>query len=212
MIGLVGAHRVGKTTLARSYAERIGGVYLDASVTKIIRAAGYDPAGAGSYDFATRLDVQEIVLQSVCRIYAAAHPGLPVITDRTPLDMLGYTMAEAIGEAVTEDLQDRFAKYVRDCFDATNRFFSIVLLIQPGIPIVAADGKAVANAAFIEHLNSLMFGFTVDPRLKAAHYYLPRHVLDLEKRMDAIDTATGRTIEIATNAMQNYAYTGGLIH
>lgn len=212
MIGLVGAHRTGKTTLARTYAEKTGALYLDASVTKIIREAGYDPAAAGKYDFKTRLDVQEIVLKKCCEIYASATPGLAAITDRTPLDMLGYTMSEAIGNVVGEAEQARFAVYVQDCFDATNRYFSTVLLLQPGIPLKDADGKAVANEAFIEHLNSLMFGLTVDPRLKVAHYYVPRHLLSIPDRLAAISHATGRTVDIAMQAVSQTRELGGHVH
>jgi hypothetical protein len=212
VIGLVGAQGVGKTTLAKKYAEFIEGVYLDASVSKIIRAAGYDPAAAGRYDFATRLQLQEIVLAGVQQLYAQAPPGLTVITDRTPLDMLGYTMAEAIGDSVPPELQDRFTCYVQACFDATNKWFSTVILVQPGIPLQESrDGKAVANPAFIEHLNSLYLGLTVDPRLECAHFYLPRLLTDLDERVQAVDNACGRTMQVLSN-ISGFLHSSHLVH
>jgi predicted ATPase len=213
MIGLVGAQGVGKTTLAQAYAAKFGGTYLDASVTKIIRAAGYDPSAAGAYDFSTRLDLQAIVLSGCERIYASAPVGMTVITDRTPLDMLAYTLAEAIGNRVEDKDQDRLARYIADCFEVSNRYFSTILLLQPGIPLQEGrDGKAVANRAFVEHLNSLMLGLTVDPRLKTAHFYIPRSYLTVEERIAAVDSATRRIVEHAEQTLSVIHQAGGRVH
>lgn len=190
MIGLCGAHRCGKTTLAKLYAEKAGIKFVETSVSAIFRDLGYD--ASVTYDFDTRLMIQEEVLKRVDAQYAK-HAGTDFIVDRTPLDMAAYLLADAIGDRVPPHCQERVAKYVNDCFESTSKRFGIVLLIQPGIPLVVEEGKAAMNVAYIEHLNSLVLGLTVDERLTSHNYYMPRHVLDLEARLAALQQSVERS-------------------
>ena len=109
--------------------------------------------------------------------------------------MAAYTLADAIGDRVPDDCQQRLAKYVNDCFDVTNRRFGIVLLVQPGIELVHEEGKAAMNVGYIEHLNSLILGLTVDERLTCQHFYIPRPVVDLERRLGALENCVDRSKE-----------------
>ena len=190
MIGLLGSHRCGKTTLAKLYAEKAGIKFVETSVSAIFRDLGYD--ASVTYDFETRLTIQEEVLKRVDAIYAK-HAGTDFITDRTPLDMAAYLLADAIGDRVPQDCQVRVAQYVNNCFESTNKRFGLVLLVQPGIPLVHEEGKAAMNVAYIEHLNSLMFGLSVDERLTSHNYYMPRHVLDLDMRLQALTASIERS-------------------
>lgn len=189
-VGLCGAHRTGKTTLARAYAQKRGVTFVETSVSAIWHDLGLDPAK--EYDFATRLAVQEEILKRVDAIYAK-YAGLDFITDRTPLDMAAYTLGDAIGERVPADCQDRLERYVQNCFEVTNRRFGMVLLIQPGIPLVDAPGKAAMNRGYIEHLNSLILGLTVDERLTSLHYYMPRAIVKPEDRLTALESTVERS-------------------
>ena len=190
MIGLCGAHRTGKTTLARVFAEKHGLAFVETSLSAIFKDMGYDPAE--KFDFATRLTIQEEILKRTDAMYAAIGAKL-AITDRTPIDYIAYTLADAVGDAVPEALQERFAKYVQDCIDVTNKRFCALLVVQPGIQIVAEEGKAVLNKAYIEHLNALILGLTVDERIRPAHFYLPRTMLEMEDRLSAVEYALNRT-------------------
>lgn len=189
-IGLMGAHRTGKSTLAREYANKYGIPFVETSVSAIWRELGLDPAD--EHDFDTRLMVQEKILQRVDAIYAE-YGGQEFITDRTPLDMAAYTMADAIGNRVPEDCQLRFAKYINKCFESTNKRLGVVLLVQPGIPIVHEEGKAAPNEAYIEHLNSLLLGLSVDERMFALHFYLPRIATNLADRIEALHAVVERS-------------------
>lgn len=190
MIGLAGAHRVGKTSLARAFAEKHGLEFVETSASAIFSEMRLDPAA--TYDFSTRLTVQEEILKRFDALYAS-HIGTDLaITDRTPLDMLAYTMAEAIGDTVMAEDQKRFKRYAQACFDVTNKRFGVLLVVQPGIEIVPAKGKAAANAAYIEHLSSLILGLSVDERVKAAHFYIPRYMVDMDERIGALEFAVGR--------------------
>ncbi|MFK3741045.1 AAA family ATPase [Massilia sp. TN1-12] len=210
MIGLIGGHRVGKTSLAKAYAEKNDAVFLETSVSSMFKDMGHDPAG--TFDFATRLTIQEEILKRLDVIYAAQPVDQAVITDRTPIDLLGYTMAEAVGMTVTPELQDRFDAYVRDCFRVLNKRFATVVLVQPGIPLVAAEGKAAMNKAYIEHLNSIMFGLMMDERTRPAHYYIRRTMLDFDDRLAALESAVGKAERLAHDQVGAYITAGGLVH
>jgi hypothetical protein len=179
--------------------------FVETSVSAIFKELGFDPAV--TYDFSTRLTIQEEILMRLERVYAKRNKMTLAITDRTPLDMLAYTMAEAIGDSVSERDQERFRKYAQNCIDVTNRRFSIVCLVQPGIPVIAAEGKAALNEAYIEHLNSLMLGLSVDERVKTSHFYIPRHMTDMDDRIVALDFTIGlvkkRAIEDCSDAVMH---------
>lgn len=198
MLGLTGAHRTGKSTLAREYAKKVGAEFLETPVSSIFKELGYDPAK--TYDFPTRMMIQEEVLQRVDALYATA-AGHNVVTDRTPMCMLAYATAEAIGDTVPEDCQERFRRYMKSCFDVVNRRFHTLIVVQPGLPIVPAEGKAAPNLAYIEHLNALVRGFCLDERVKPSCYYVPRTTLDLAKRVDAVEFAVSQSVE-KVNAMK----------
>ena len=197
MLGLCGAHRVGKSTLAKTYAAKEKATYVEVRASDVFKDMGLDPAV--TYDFGTRLSVQEEILRRFDKVYAKHTDGLGAITDRTPIDLMAYTLADATGNAVGEEHQARLKKYIQDCFDVTNRRFSAIVLVQPGIPVVYEEGKAALNEAYMEHLNSLILGLIVDPRRKAQHFYLPRQMTDLDERVKAVSNCVSR-VEQAVSA------------
>ena len=146
---------------------------------------GFDPSS--NPDFATRLSVQEELFRRLDAKFAEMS-GLDCVTDRSPIDLIAYPLAEAIGNAVPPELQERFDAYIARCYACLNRRFSAVVVIQPGIPIVAAPGKLQAqpNKALIEHLNTICLGLVIDERCDIQHFYLSRHILPLEDRVQAI--------------------------
>lgn len=95
MIGLCGAHQTGKTSLARAYAEATGAMFIESPVTNIWTELGLDPSNP-NFGFKTRLDAQELILERLDKAYASA-AGVNAIADRTPIDMLGYTMRHERG-------------------------------------------------------------------------------------------------------------------
>lgn len=190
LIGLMGAHRTGKTTLAREYAKRHGVRFVETSVGSVFTELDLSPKD--DLSFAMRLTVQEAILTRVSTIYASVM-NEDAIVDRTPLDFAGYTMAEASAYAVNDEDQTRFATYIQKCIEATNRYFSTLILVQPGIPLVEAEGKAVSSAAYIEHLNSLMLGLSADERVRAHHFYIPRGMTEMDDRIKAVTYADSQT-------------------
>lgn len=209
MIGIMGAHRVGKSSLAKAYAEKHGIKFIETPVSSIFKELGYDPAGV--FDFATRLEIQEVILDRLEALYAL-YAGQNVIVDRTPIDMMAYTLAEVHGHAVAPEEQARLARYIERCFEVVNKRFTLLLLIQPGIPIVPAPGKAPLSPAYIEHLNSLMLGLGCDQRVKVPHYYMLRHVTAMEDRVDRLNGVVSKAYQAHALASAQYQEVGGMLH
>lgn len=191
MIGLAGAHRTGKTSLARESARALGLPFVETSVSEIFRNMGLDPAEP--MDFQTRLIVQSVVLKVCQENWARETAGF--LSDRTPIDMLAYTMAEVKGETLDYTTEALLAKYLRDCINAANRHFSLIMLVQPGIPIVAAPGKAALSIGYMEHLNALMAGFLVRKDLSASTVFLRRDTLDMQDRINCVIHSYKRIIK-----------------
>ena len=186
-IGLAGSHRTGKSTLARLVAKRSGIPFIKTTTTEVFTQLGLHPAAR--FDFATRLAVQRRILQAYEDAWHKARE--PFITDRTPIDLLAYTFADIQGNTVVND--DELELYVADCFAATNRFFKSLILVQPGIPLIFATGKAALNKAYIEHINMLITGFCRDARLNVPAIILPRTMTNLEARVQAVLAGQNRS-------------------
>jgi hypothetical protein len=188
-VGLCGSHRTGKTTLAEIISQRTGVPFVRTATTEVFRECGLDPSQP--MDFDKRLWIQHRILDAAEKIWSAERSGF--ITDRTPLDMAAYTLADIHGntKANFKDLEE----YLERCFKATNGFFRTIVLIQPGIPLVHEEGKAALNEGYLEHLNYLMMGLCNDGRISSRFFCLPREVKAIEDRVNsilrAIDEAKG---------------------
>ena len=191
MIGLAGSHRTGKTTLAKKYAEFKNLNFVQTSSSAVFKELGFDPKM--DYDIKLRIHIQNAILDAAEREYKKA--GNVFISDRTPIDMLAYTMADVQRENMDADSTAMFVDYMNRCFEVSNRHFSLIVIVQPGIPLIEEEGKAPANTAYMEHINSLVFGLTVDTRSTPASSYIKRSVIDLDKRVSSIDTVLRRSYE-----------------
>lgn len=186
-IGLCGAHRGGKTTLAEALAESLALPFARTSTSAVFARHGLDPAQA--LDFATRLWIQGEVLAAARGVWGQFPGGF--VTDRTPLDFIAYTLADVHGGQSVDAAALR--QYLENCFAATRAFFSLLVVVQPGIPLVPEAGKAALNPAYIEHLNSLVLGLCHDERQQCPSVALPRDCLDLAARRRWVEARVGET-------------------
>lgn len=209
LCGLLGPHRSGKSTLAKAFSDKFDVSFVETSVSAIFKELGLSASNTPT--FSERLRIQELILDRVNAIYESVDCAILTITDRTPIDMLAYTLSEAIGNVVCPEDQVRLARYAQRCFEVTNRHFCVLLLVQPGIPIVAAEGKAALNMAYMEHLSSLMFGLMMDERCSVPHYFIRRSMLDLNERVKAVDNALGRNMRANVKEVQDFLEFGGLL-
>lgn len=179
-IGLCGSHRTGKTTLAREISARSGKEFIQTSTSEVFADNALDPSAP--MNFATRIWIQDKVVSAAEAIWAKASG--PFITDRTPLDMIAYTMADIQGE--TDVDCGAFERYLDHCFAVTDRYFAELVVVQPGIPLVHEAGKAAMNSAYIEHLNTLILGLCADERHNCPVRVLRRNLLDLQQRVTEV--------------------------
>jgi hypothetical protein len=190
-IGLCGSHRTGKTTLAEEISQRTGIPFVKTSTTGVFREHGLDPSRP--MEFHRRLWIQHKILDAAEKAWNSGHRQF--ITDRTPLDMAAYTLADIQGS--TEVDFGGLEGYLDRCIGVTNTFFQILVLVQPGIPLVYETGKAALNEGYLEHLNFLILGLCNDDRIKSTFLSLPRDVTDREARvkkvMEVLDAPRGGT-------------------
>lgn len=210
MIGIAGAHRTGKSTLAQEFADRYDCDFLETSVSSVFEEMGLDPAV--TYDFATRLKVQRAILKHLDRVYGQAEDDLNTVTDRTPLDLLLYTYADVQNDNLTDEDAAALEQYTIDCIEVLNRRFNMVMIVQPGIKLVPAPGKASLNTAYIEHLNLLALGLMSDERIKIRVAYIPREMTDLDERCEAMFDTLNRFIEHSEQNLQGEVERGNSIH
>jgi hypothetical protein len=179
-LGLCGAHRTGKTTLAIALASRLNIPFVRTTTSQVFAQLGLDPAEP--MDFKTRLFVQNHVLGAAEQVWQES--ASPFISDRTPIDMIAYTLGDIQGK--TEVDFELLSQYIDRCFASTNQFFQNLAIIQPGIPLVYETGKAALNAAYIEHINILVIGLCNDSRLKANVFCNPRNAIAIDLRINNI--------------------------
>ena len=179
-VGLCGAHRVGKTTLALAVAQVTHIPFLKTQTSHLFAERGLNPAIP--MPFSTRLSIQEDILSAAQQVWNQ-EPGR-FISDRTPLDMAAYTLADIQGTTAVHTAS--LIRYLDDCIAKTNRFFSTLIIVSPGIPLVAEPGKAALHEAYIEHIHTLVVGLCHDPRITASVFCIPRDVLSLEDRVKRV--------------------------
>jgi len=179
-LGLCGGHRTGKTTLAQAIAHSKNMPFVKTDTSAVFRKFGLDPALP--MDFGTRLNIQHEILKEAIAIWEQEPQSF--ISDRTPIDMMAYTVGDILGKTNVDftELED----YLNLCFAATNRFFTKLAIIQPGIPLVYEVGKAALNQAYIEHINILVMGLCSDRRLKSTVLCLERQTTSLEERINRL--------------------------
>ncbi|HQR33504.1 MAG TPA: AAA family ATPase [Blastocatellia bacterium] len=182
-IGLCGAHRTGKTTLAMELARLTGKQFVRTRVTEIFKQHGLH--AAQEMDFETRLGIQYRILEACESDWQQAAGDF--VTDRTPIDFLAYTLGDVQGK--TEVHQADFDHYIERCFDLTKSFFDTLVILQPGIPLAEAEGKAALNKAYIEHINSLVIGLCHDQRVHNKVVTLNREVIELDERIRLVTAA-----------------------
>ena len=179
-IGLCGSHRTGKTTLAEEISKRTGLSFVRTSTSGVFKEHGLDPSRP--MEIGMRLWIQHKILDAAEKAWNSS--PWQFITDRTPLDMAAYTLADIQGS--TEVDFGELEGYLDRCIRVTNAFFKILVLVQPGIPLVYETGKAALNEGYLEHLNFLILGLCNDDRIKGTLLYLSRDITDKEARVKKV--------------------------
>jgi hypothetical protein len=191
MIGFTGASRTGKSTLARMCADTLGFHYHEMKTAEIMKAAGYDCVGELTIDERIKaqtayLDVYEDLIEKLPR---------PVLVDRTPVDLLGYMMAEVGMHSTTPEQGEAIRAYAERALNITNRSFGIVFVVRPLGHYQAADSKAPANAGYQWHTQWLMEG----------SMNMLRHPLMVKVETSDLETRHDRVCEVIVEYLKRNA-------
>lgn len=199
-IALGGAHRTGKSTLARKFAEETGCLYLPSRAGEVFAEMKL-PVGV-KLTSDQRLTVQEKILQKHLEDVQGAM-GKPWVSDRSALDFAAYTMLDAAHDPSFDHA--RVANYVSRCLSAANRHYNILVLVQPGIPYAAEPFKPAPNPAQQETMNLILWGLTQDPRLDCRSAFIRRDVLDLDERVTSLAQVVQIIFSMETKSMSQTA-------
>ena len=211
--GLCGPHRTGKTTLARAFAEKYKIPFVQTSASNVFELLGKDPKI--NYPIEERIVIQEAILFAFEAQYAAARKlSTAWISDRTPIDLASYMIADVQRETFTGQygLSVLVNDYIDRCIKSTNQWFSTVVLVQPGIVMVEAPGKAPACPAYVEHLNLIQSGLLLREELVAQHYMIPRQYTNLEERIKSVKNATLHSEQAVACVKKVFQASGGFYH
>jgi hypothetical protein len=190
MIGLSGAQGVGKSTLAREASVVIELPFVQTTTSSVFRESGLDPAIRLSFE--DRILIQNRILNTLDEQWGAVTDGR-FITDRTPLDMIGYTLAEIGQEPMTTDQEVKLRRYIQKCAEVCNKRFSAIIVVHPPMQLFPRpenqEGKAVNTWGFVEHVNRIILGSVSHPSIKVNHFFIPSHMTDLKARVSAVQHA-----------------------
>lgn len=178
-LGLAGAHRTGKTSLARRLADELEIPFLETSVKSIAAEYGFDVDRHD--DFYARMDWQEFLLERLGEKYASME-GRTFITDRTPLCMLAYMLADVPNGPITQEMDDRVKSYRDACMALTDRYFALTAVVQPGIPFEPVEGAPALNTGYQEKVSSVVVAHTLDLEVSGI-LILERDVIDMDQRV-----------------------------
>ena len=176
-IGICGAHRTGKTTLAKALAKALNMPFVEIGTSAIFAKNNLDPAKP--MDFRTRLYIQQQILKHAVEVWLGMDK--PFICDRTPIDMMAYTLAEVQGDTLDRQTEQELLDYLVQCRISLDRDFGALVLVPPAIPIVDAIGKASPSPNYINHIHLLCLGLYNQSSIDG--YIIPQHITNLNDRV-----------------------------
>lgn len=187
-IGLLGAHRTGKTTLAKEFSKRMEIPFIPVSISSLQAEIGYNSAKQ-DYSFDDRIKIQDHLLTRVVEITNGTQGSS--IFDRCTLDLVGYASL-AITDHLSVEQGDWFKQYVTDCVAAANETLNLVTLLQPGIPLTDCATSANSCNGLIHALNLTYLGLLNHGELYIGHMKMPAEFTYLELRMQLMISTYNR--------------------
>lgn len=190
-IGLAGAQGVGKSTLAEAVSNETDLPLIFTKTSDVFKDMGLRPDQDLGFD--TRIQVQNEVLNRAEDLWS---DHVSFITDRTPLDMLAYTLIDINSDTRMNIRQEaEFFAYEHRCYESLNRHFTNVTLVQPGIHDGFQQNKSRASLdkCLVSTMNTILLGLLIDSRVAIYKSMIPAYILDLRERVEAIDMAVNKS-------------------
>lgn len=193
-LGVCGTHRVGKSTLVKKWAKKNDIEFIPLDVSGVIKQT------VGTYcdgvnDLDTRLTAQRALVDACHERFM--YRRTPFITDRTPMDVAAYTMADMMQGSMTDDQQAEAMEIIESCIDITNFAFTGMVLLFPSehIPFKPVETSAAPNIPYQWHIHYLIHGILNDPRVDTSFWYMGPDIHKLKDRMSAMDAIYEALIE-----------------
>lgn len=180
-IGFCGAHRTGKTTLARAVSRVYGLTLLTSSASAVAAKHDFDMAHHNRLDTGIPMQVEQ--LDTMIEAFRANPRGY--VCDRTPLDAAAYLLADATASAGTPIARETAVRYVEKAMRLTAANFDLVILVPPAITFEPMDGKPPMNEAYQEHHHLLVRGMLCDDEVAIPTGQIARDNIDRANRIAA---------------------------
>lgn len=217
LIGYSGAHRTGKTTLAKKTAEHYGKEFVATNVGEFLASINVEPISLQHTPYDYFLNIQKQVINYLCDLSkllkerasasettdtALKNKDSVIFVDRTPIDALAYTRA-FFGSKDFEYLRYNplVHNFLEECAQLAYegmKNFDAVFVVQPGIELVEERNKALVDSAYMNQINSLVIGdlysylantgeMEEDLILAPRLSVIPKSILSIEDRIAYLD-------------------------
>lgn len=203
-IGLCGAHRTGKSTLAATVAERTGLFFNDQGVVNTVKKTGFNMATDSR--ITPGLPLQSQIMDGLLERLV----GDDFVSDRTPIDAAAYLLADATAGAGDAATHEEVLQYMDKAVRETFRRFDLLVLIPPALSVEAHPDKPPVNAAYQMHHHLLCRSMLLErEEWLATAVELPVDVLDLTERAIFVEAhikeaALNRMFRMATKTTVIY--------
>jgi nicotinamide riboside kinase len=189
-IGFCGAHRTGKSTLARVVAKTFKIPFLTSVASKVAADFGFNMATDNRLTI-DGIDMQAEQMRAMLEQIEAAGPKF--VADRTPIDAAAYLLADATASAGSHGTREYAVQYVEKAMRNTAKNFDLVILVPPAITFEAVDGKPPMNEAYQEHHHLLVRGMLTDTEIGINSYSIERDNIDRDNRIAAVLDLIGKS-------------------
>lgn len=191
MICFSGAHRTGKTTLCQELAKH-GYEFVPANMSQVCKDMGINTDEDLSFD--ARREMQESMLLRMSSLFEAKNDedflGQMVLCDRGPIDLMVYTATKLHEQGLLADEGSEIVQwsldYFKRCVEMSKRLVGGIVLVQPGIPVVAdAKSASVETQSKIAQGMRNTFDFYVGTgEMASMGWVVPEDLTDLEERVE----------------------------
>lgn len=189
--GISGAHKSGKTTLAKAVADKWGLKYIDVNLSSVNRAFGASPNEI--IPFARRLEIQRNMVSHCINLFSEAEENY--ISDRTFIDVAAYTLSYM--PHVVSDIESETVKLIVDqCYRAQVAFFDKTIIIGNSFDIAPHpdnSGKGAFSWSWNFQLQTLMRGLVLNANMKCPVSFIPDSHNTVSQRMSKMEVLIGET-------------------
>lgn len=184
-IGITGAHKSGKTTLAKAVAKKWGIPFVETSLSDVLRAYGVTPNE--ELPFARRLEVQQGMIGHLINVLTDA--GDDFISDRTFMDIAAMTLS-FMPHGVSSLESETVRMIVDQCYRAQESFFDKTIIVTNSFEPPVTEDEAEKGAycwAWNFQISAIVKGLALNPMNRCNTSFLPETASSLPRRMEHME-------------------------